>query len=186
MARPRQISDEQIREAGRKVFLEQGGRTSVEAVAAQLCVSGAALFRRVGSKEDLLLASLRPDFPPEYKLLESDPQPGSKTDDQLIKILVGLARFNSMNIPATFILREAGVRKVSAEPTPFRFRRLLAAWLLKAYPARDMTPERSKVLANLFLGTIEAHYLHSYIMNKPYRQVDARKLAESLVQELLS
>lgn len=152
MARPRQVSDEQIREAGRKVFLEQGGRTSVEAVAAQLCVSGAALFRRIGSKEDLLLASLRPDFPPECKLLESVPEPGSRADDQLIKILIGLARFNSLNIPATFILREAGVRKVSgtyALPVPPLARRVATAGVsLQGHDPRKIKGPRKSFSGN--------------------------------------
>jgi hypothetical protein len=124
-------------------------------------------------------------LPPECKLLESEPLPQVKAQDQLIDILAGLARFNSASIPATFILREAGVRRVRAEPIPFLVRRLLATWLVKAFPSPDMNSARAKVIANLLVGTIEAHYLHNYIMRVPYRATDARKLVRSLVLELL-
>ena len=60
MARPRQVSDVQILEAARACFLEHGASVSTTVIAKRLGVSQAALFKRFGTKEDLLVAALRP------------------------------------------------------------------------------------------------------------------------------
>ena len=74
MARPRLVSDEEIRSAVRKGVLEQGPQVSLDLIAERLGVSAPALFKRFGSRNALLLASLSfPEHPRFIALLEKDP-----------------------------------------------------------------------------------------------------------------
>ncbi|MVN86364.1 TetR family transcriptional regulator [Deinococcus sp. HMF7620] len=58
MARPRQISDEQIVAAAQEVFLEQGFSATTAAIARRAGVSEGTLFNRFTSKEDLFAAAI--------------------------------------------------------------------------------------------------------------------------------
>ena len=64
MGRPRTVSDDVILEAARAVFLEQGPGASTQSIADRLSVSQAALFKRFGTKRDLMIAALMPPVPP--------------------------------------------------------------------------------------------------------------------------
>src|SRR3712207_4659504 len=54
MARPRTISDDDIRQAARAVFVEHGASAPVSLIAERLGVTHAALFGRAGTKDQLL------------------------------------------------------------------------------------------------------------------------------------
>ncbi|WP_288481432.1 TetR/AcrR family transcriptional regulator [uncultured Deinococcus sp.] len=58
MARPRTISDEQVVDAAREVFLEQGFSATTAEIARRAGVSEGTLFKRFASKEDLFEAAL--------------------------------------------------------------------------------------------------------------------------------
>lgn len=58
MARPRTITDEQIVEAAREVFLEQGFAATTAEIARRAGISEGTLFKRYASKEDLFEAAV--------------------------------------------------------------------------------------------------------------------------------
>lgn len=64
MARPRSITDEEIKEAAREVFVVHGPGAPVSIIAKKLGVTHAALFGRAGSKEQLMMDALCPDHYP--------------------------------------------------------------------------------------------------------------------------
>lgn len=60
MARPRQISDEEILAEACACFLEHGPGVSTQVIADRLGVSQPALFKRFNTKEELLISALLP------------------------------------------------------------------------------------------------------------------------------
>ena len=66
MARPRQITDEEILRTARECTLERGPQVSLDVVAERLGVTPPALLKRFGSRRALLLAALRPSDNPEW------------------------------------------------------------------------------------------------------------------------
>jgi AcrR family transcriptional regulator len=58
MARPRTITDEQIVEAAREIFLQQGFAATTAEIARRAGVSEGTLFKRYASKEDLFEAAV--------------------------------------------------------------------------------------------------------------------------------
>ncbi len=66
MARPRQVSDEEIIAAARACIAEYGPNVSTAKIAERVGVSAQALLKRFGGKEQLLLAALKPPERPEW------------------------------------------------------------------------------------------------------------------------
>ena len=58
--RPRSFTDDELLDTARRVFLEHGAGASTEQIAQQLGVSQAALFKRIGTKQELMVRSLMP------------------------------------------------------------------------------------------------------------------------------
>ena len=58
MARPRLIQDEQLLQAAREVFVEQGFRATTASIAIRAGVSEGTLFKRFQSKEELFAAAM--------------------------------------------------------------------------------------------------------------------------------
>lgn len=66
MARPRQISDEQILTTMCSCVLSHGPQVSLDLVAKELGVTGPALLKRFGTREELMLRALRPPEVPAF------------------------------------------------------------------------------------------------------------------------
>ena len=86
MGRPEAVSNAEILEVARRLFLEQGATLSASEIAQALGVSHTTIFNRFGSKEQLMLAALAPlKETPWVAALESGPGPGS-VRDQLVAL----------------------------------------------------------------------------------------------------
>src|SRR6185295_7650575 len=88
MARPRLVSDDEIRSAVRKGVLEQGPQVSLDLIADRLGVTAPALFKRFGSRNALLLAALKlPENPRFLTLLTNGPDELRPFETQLHEII---------------------------------------------------------------------------------------------------
>lgn len=161
MARPQQVSDDEILETARRCFLEQGPSVSTDVIADSLGVSSQALFKRFGSKRDLMLAAIRPPaVPPWTASLEAGP------NDQPLRLQLAaiveevsvyfaeMARRMSLvrwsGVPIEDLLREYD------PPPPQIGIRALAQWLQRAHQ-RDMIRETDfQSVATALLGSLHA------------------------------
>jgi AcrR family transcriptional regulator len=76
-ARPRQISDDEILEAARECLFEHGVSVSAQVIADKAGVSQPALFKRFGTKEELVLRALAPpEKIPVLEWIATVPKPG--------------------------------------------------------------------------------------------------------------
>ena len=134
MARPRQVTDEQILEVARAVFLEQGPKAPVSVIAGLVGVSDATLFKRFGTKQELLLAALMPPERPEFiEIIAAGPGPGDLRI-QLIAVAQAIAEALGGMLPRLSALRAAGLdhHEVIGRydvPPPVRAQQALAAWI---------------------------------------------------------
>jgi AcrR family transcriptional regulator len=111
MARPRLISDDEIRSAVRKGVLEQGPQVSLELIADRLGVTTPALFKRFGSRNALLLSALAlPEHPRFIELLEQGPD-DRPFETQLHEIIEAHMQFLDECWPCMAALRESGIPK---------------------------------------------------------------------------
>ena len=170
MARPRQVSDAQIIEAARACFLEHGASVSTTVIAEQLGVSQAALFKRFGTKEELLVAALRPG-PEQLEALlawiDAGPAAGP-IRPQLVDLVQRLRDRFAEFLPAMAVLRAAGLQRPETcggeeprrELPPVRLQRALTAWLTRAQATGTVTIADPGAMAYAFLGAV---HLQSFL-----------------------
>lgn len=186
MARPRQISDEQIDAAARETFLELGPGAAVSLVAQKLGVSHSALLQRAGSKELLMLRALGPGAPDVATRLEAKP-PARGQAAQLARLLEELLVFHERILPGLLVLRARGLPVAppdGVEPPTVRLRRLLTAWLMAASAMRR---RRATVLADALLGAIEARCFNAWVGGpSAVKDTSQGRFARGLVSELVT
>jgi AcrR family transcriptional regulator len=188
VSRRRGVSDAQIIEAARRVFLEQGTQAPVTSVARELGVSSATLFVRMGSKRRLITAALWPPDPPVLAALREGYRPTAALDRQLRQIFYELAIYAEAEIPATFTLYAAGLRAKPGEDfsdvAPRQLRRALSKWLGQAVRGGEIVCE-PRVVADLTIGALEARAMHAFLARRPYSVRETRAFIHGMVATIL-
>lgn len=182
MVRPRTISDQQILETALHHFLEQGPSVSMDVIAADLGVSPQAILKRFSTKQELLIASVRPcGLPSWHTLVEQGPDT-RPFDVQLSQLLTELAQFFVVVVRKMELLRWSGIsiQQVMAtldEPPPVRDIQSISGWLRRAWESgmiREvdfeatamfvLTSMHGPAMLREFLGkNPTAHSQHEYI-----------------------
>jgi AcrR family transcriptional regulator len=162
MARPQKISDQQIDEAARAVFIEHGAAAPVSRIAAELGVSHAALLQRAGSKENLIRRALGPGVPEFLEHLAQRP-PAHGAAAALEQLLMRLLAFHESMLPGLIVLRTSGHAMPPSDEMPptISLRRQLAAWLGRT--GAVTSKPRTRALAEALLGALEARCFNAYL-----------------------
>ena len=169
MARPRQVSDGEILRTARACFLEHGPGVAISVVAERLGVSQPTLFKRFGTKEELMLAALAPPRePPWLALLARGPGKGPFRA-QLRELFVAVAAYFESMAPCMMMLRASGidVKKVFARyetPPPVVAQRALRRWLDAACAQGSIGPCDTDALATLILGALHVRPTLAHVM----------------------
>jgi AcrR family transcriptional regulator len=165
MGRRRQVSDQEISEAAREVFLDRGPKAPVAMVAKKLGVSTATLFQRTGSKQQLMLMALQPEVTAITEL-DRGVQPGIPIRNQLTQVLIELNEYLGTIISGSITLRAARIETELPEPSPYTLRRMLAHWLTDAHSASLLKVEDAKTTADVLIGTLESRHIHAYMQQE--------------------
>ena len=191
MNRPRQVSDAQICEKAREVFVEQGPQAPVSAVAERLGVSSAALFKRFGSKEELMLTALSP---PDLSTLEwfsrlhSGPTDEATAKEQLQEHALSIGRFLEDHVPQITCLVTSGIpphraaTRHNAIPAPFLVQVGLAGFIARLQAANQVQSGNSMHMATSLLGAL---HMRAFTLQFSESQKAPQPL-ENFVEELLT
>jgi len=188
MARPRLISDDDIARATRKALLKHGPGVPTARIADMLGVSEATLFKRMKTRERLLIHALGPrEAPPFLAMLEAGPAAGEDPRAQLVDVLSAALDFFARLAPDLVVLKAAGVplRRVFPKGVaPERaVRGALAGWLHRAFPDERGRPE-PEAAAELLLGAIESRCFLHYLAGSELAQADGAAWLKGLVAAL--
>lgn len=166
IARPRQVSDEAIFRAVREAVAAEGHRVSTAVIAEKVGLSQAALFKRFGTKEALLVRGLSPSSPEEMVRLFADgPTADRPFPEQLLELVSSLHRMMQEMMPRIHALLGCGYAPENIfghfpVPPPVVGLRALDAWLSAAkgqgHIAEDVD---TRSLAKALLGTM---FIHSH------------------------
>jgi AcrR family transcriptional regulator len=187
MARPRQVSDEQIRDAMRASVLEHGPAVSLDLVARQLSVTSPALLKRFGSRRQLMLAALRPpDDGPWYQQLASGPSARPLTG-QLEEIINQTYALISQTMPCVIALRESGIppSEIYAKgrtPPLIRGVRAITEWLERAHALGLVANQGLETAATALLGAISTRAMSAHLLKRPWSQRQQAEYAVELSQ----
>lgn len=192
MARPQKVTGEQIARVAREAFLELGPGISVDVVAKRLGVSHAALFHRVGSKQQLLTTALAPGPPTSLDAFAEGPHTGAPVQRQLETVLASLLEYFARRVPALVVLRAAGAPIAGdtdrGVPPPVELRRRLARWLKAANRSALCAVDEPAAVAEALLGALEARCFNAYVGGDAFitgsDRAFIRKLVRGLVPEL--
>jgi AcrR family transcriptional regulator len=191
IGRPKQVSDERLKAIAYETFVELGPQISVSVIAKRLGVTSAALFQRVGTKQELLRMAVRPELPPEYRRLQEGFKKGDPPAKQLVEILNGLGRYISAEVPAIFLMHAGGIptpgkerRLPRREPPLLELRILLSSWIVGAYKPAGMKKQRADLLGKMLIGALEGHCMHAYLLGHDFAELEFRDLIKSMVAEV--
>ena len=171
MVRPRQISDEDILEVARDCFLELGPGVSTTVIADRLGVSQAALFKRFGTKNQLMISALTPPAdPPMFQLMRRGPDPDVDLWDQLEAIGLAMASFFEQLVPCMMALKASGVdlkemlKSHYEIPPPVAGQRALAGWFSRGVAQGRIHEGDPDALAMHFLGALNVRAFLSHML----------------------
>ncbi len=186
MARPRQVTDEQILTAARECFLAHGPSVSTTKIADALGISQPALFKRFGTKRELLLAALLPKGKPVWTaLLEAGPT-AEPLRDQLLSLSRSIYATITDMVPRMTALRASGIDPHELigrhpNPPPVRGHRAMADWLRRAEGRgliRTADPDHA---ATVFLGALHGRIFFQHVLGQPASEAEDTAYLASLV-----
>lgn len=159
MARPRLVSDGDILAAARDCFVENGPHVSTAVIAEQVGLSQAALFKRFGTKQQLMMAALVPPALPDWIELVERGVDERPIPEQLGEIAHAISTFLLEVTPRIAVLWAAGcaVHDVVArfeEPPPVRGIRALTSWFAEAKAEGRVDCDNPKAAALMMLGSL--------------------------------
>ncbi len=190
MGRPQTITDVDIARAARKVFLKLGPNTSTDAVAQELGVSAAAIFKRVGSKHMLLQMAFAPARPPAFlATLATGPSEGVSMREQLLSLAEQMTAFLRDVIPTILVMQTAGISPRAMGPSSSQTPRArtiqsTSAWLRRAQDARRLGPGCTDAMAALFVGSIEAPCFVEHLDQRRRKRAALSSELESIIDVL--
>lgn len=172
MGRPRTVTDEAILDAARAVFLEHGPSASTQSIADRLSLSQAALFKRFGTKQDLMVAALMPPAKPAFVEIVADgPALDQPFQDQLRALGRGYVLFFKAMVPCVMVLKSSGLDmetllKSYPEPPPVMARRMLTGYFARAMDAGLARRADPLAAATSFLGAFHMHSFMSHVTDE--------------------
>lgn len=107
MARPRSISDEQILDAAREVFLERGLSATTAEIAARAGVSEGSIFRRFATKDRLFFASMGMPQSPAWMTLLEEIREAQDIHEALLELATALVAFFIELVPRMALMMSA-------------------------------------------------------------------------------
>ncbi|MCB9688330.1 MAG: TetR/AcrR family transcriptional regulator [Alphaproteobacteria bacterium] len=168
MARPRQVSDDEILEVARECFLTHGPGVSTTVIAEQLGVSQAALFKRFHTKQDLLIAALSPPAEPAWLPLVHPGPDDRPLRDQLLEIASAMHRFFLGMTPCIATLQASGLdmRALMSRydvPPPIRAQRALTAWFARAVDRGIAHTADPAAVASMLIGALHGRHFMAQV-----------------------
>lgn len=184
MARPRQISNDQILHAMRAAVLMRGPTVPLEQVASELGVTAPALLKRFGSRQALFIAALRPPDKPEWiDALMAGPRPGD-FPTQMLEMFTRISEFMATVVPCMMALRESGISHdrifTSDRRHPELAIKAIKHWLDSAKKLNLISSGETETAAFAMLGALQTRAFFAHVVRKRFSPSSDRRYLEQL------
>ena len=189
MARPITISDEQILEAARLVFVRDGINATTKEIARQAGIAEGSIFRRFPTKEALFCAAVMKPQPPAW-VRELDSLAGvGDARENLTRIALEMIRFSQVMLPLVMVgwSSKAGQSVEGAaggEPPGVRDRRLLTDHLQKEMAAGRLRTCNAEAAARMLFGACLNFVMDRLALKQPIPQDEISAFVSGVVDAL--
>lgn len=191
MARPPKVTDEEILSVACRCFLEGGPHIPTSVIAGELGVSEAALYKRFGTKKELMIQACRPPQRPGFlEALEGGPTEGRDVREELMEVASAILDFIRGLMPRIAVIKAAGVSPLEMMdsfpvPPPVLAQRALKAWLDRAMDQGKLVAPDTDALAFVVMGSLHGRAMLTMLAGGMIPDFDRDAYIEQLVDMLL-
>jgi len=187
MARPRTISDEQIIEAARVVFMRDGVAASTATIAREAGVSEGTIFRRFPTKEALFQRAMSAggewDLGLESRVGQGDLQ------EQLVAVTLDLIEAMRRTLPRMMALASCGntpreIWRADPDSAPHRILKSVINYFDAEMRLGRLATADPEVIARMLLGSVHNYAFFEHMGIHAWIPIAAPTYARSLVQIL--
>jgi AcrR family transcriptional regulator len=162
MARPQSITDEEILEAAREVFLEHGIQAPTSVIAERAGISEGTIFRRFETKETLFHSAMGIPHDPAWFAMTEELAEHEDVEEALLILGEEMIDFFTDMIPKLSMLMSCGAAEPhmfneNSDAPPIRAIRKLTHFFDAQQKARRLQNFDPEIGARMFLGSI-FHY----------------------------
>jgi AcrR family transcriptional regulator len=186
MARLPTITNEQILEAAREIFLAKGFGASTVEIAQRVGISEGSIFKRFSTKEKLFFAAIGiPERPVWMEKLETLPGKGDLREN-LNTILLEIMEFHREVVPRLMMMHSRGTPPPELckrqEPPPLRNLKALTTFLDRELELGRLRPCNPEVVARMLIGAFMNYIILEQMGAKT--QIDSPTFVRELVKTL--
>jgi AcrR family transcriptional regulator len=178
MARPTTITNTQILDAAREVFLEKGISATASEVARRAGVAEGSVFKRFKTKEELFIAALTPDEDRDAPWMTDLVARVGAPDLQLTLREIGRDLIGFLRVLMPLVLMtwsNAGSTGLPGHlsgpnPAPVRGLRALTAFFEAEIARGRLAPQDPELLARVFLGAMQNYVFFEVLLGGAQRR----------------
>lgn len=188
MARPRQITDEQILQTMRSSVLQHGPAVSLDLVAEKLNVTSPALIKRFGTRRALMIAALKPPDDNAYLRHLARGPDDRPLHVQLEEVIASFHDAINEAMPCMFALRESGIPMseiYSTKETPpaVRAMKAMTKWFEQARTLGLVDAEGDlETAGSAFVGAVTNRVITAHLTRTPWSDRAQREYGRELSQ----
>ena len=190
--RPKKVSDEEILQTVRRCLVEQGGSVSTQFIADRVGVSQATLFKRFGSKSNLLqTAILLPSKASKANRMLEFLREGPTSEpvrEQMEQLCLRLLKFFDEMLPSFASLHASGLTfddPLPEDAPPVQARKYLTNWVgelqAQGRMRKDVHPES---IALTLIGTMQHRPLRIHLLRDTTLTQTDEEYVSSIVEVL--
>lgn len=158
--RPQTVTDDKILKVARKIFLENGPQASVEAIAKKLGLSQPALFKRFGTKRNLMVKSMQAPKKIEWFSIVDKGPDNRPFKDQLNEITTIITGFLKTIQPVMQFIQMTDISPLELMPEndvppPVKAIIKISHWLERCYEKGLIRKVNFQQTAITIMGTIQ-------------------------------
>jgi AcrR family transcriptional regulator len=185
MARPRQITDEQILSTMRSSVLQHGPAVSLDLVAEQLNVTSPALIKRFGTRQALMIAALKPPEDNAWMRKMAVGPDDRPLQVQLEEIISSYTEAFAEAMPCMFALRESGIPFSAVFPPTevspaVRVVRATTRWLGQLAERGLVRGEALETASTALVGAVSTRAVTAHLTRTPWSPRAQREYARQL------
>lgn len=192
--RPRLISDSQILDVAREVFLARGIQATAEEVAERASVSEGTIFHRFKSKDALFRAAMRVDPEELPAFVESLARRVGKgaLRERLLHFASRMLEVGRTAVPVMMMswsnpTGEYRLEKLMGRRDGYqRAFRAVCEFFTRELAARNLGEEKAELLARIFMGSLHHYCMSELFAAASTSSVSRTQFTEGLVDVLLT